>query len=370
MAALRIAFACVAFVALPASLLGADLRAILDRRALCASDVAVEKLACRTHRESLYGVSNRLQGLAKDRGLPKAVTERAPLEALIQRSYLALGLKQDEAASIYLREAAVAALDLTPYFLSTPLYAFDIWGGGTAPSSLQDAVARGIGICGHQAELFGAILKALGLKTRPVQFWWRDDEGKAVNHIAVEVVLDGKWRLFDPTFGAYFLDERQELLGTEEIRRGKFIPMFNPISGPYRSYKYAGLDPFAHLSRDRVNVTFDHRGVVDLIMEPDREDLVTHFKNIPNYVGDNRLDGDPSGVSFRFLGLSGAFIATLDVSGHGECNKSTLQLDEHSVAIAVGAVSVSATAPSTLSVRGADDACYVVLKSLRLTRVP
>lgn len=75
---------------------------------------------------------------------------------------------------------------------------------GARIETTDDAIAHQAGICGHHAEAALRLLRRLGLTARSVQFYRVGPSG-ADSHIVVEVLIDGKWRMMDVTWRAWFL---------------------------------------------------------------------------------------------------------------------------------------------------------------------
>jgi hypothetical protein len=71
-----------------------------------------------------------------------------------------------------------------------------------------------------------------------------------------------------------------------------------------------------------VDVTIAGKGTIKIHAKPVQGGFVTKFENIPSYIGDNRVDGIPDGIRFRFPGLYGHFDVTLDVEGAFGCTAS------------------------------------------------
>lgn len=352
------------------------------RQEVCTSDDPVDDLACRVHREGAWEVLTRLVSLAEAHRVP--IPQRSPRgPGVIERDISSMSADLQRAGvppasvdrRVYEQALILSALDAVPTLLSSARYGYEMASDPTAvpPNDPITALEKGIGICGNHVQLFDAVLRKLGLRTRTVQFWWRDDNGKSVSHIALEVFWNGRWRLYDPTFGAFFVaaddDAAAEPLGAEDARRRHIRPVLNPMRVTYRYYLIAGADPFAHLKREDVDVTVGGKGVVTVPLEGSPDERASHFLNVPNYVGDNQADGVPDGQSFRFRGLAGRYTATIDITGEAGCTRSQLLMNEQPIPVEPGVHTLAGVEnPETLQISGPDDVCYVVLKEIRFTR--
>ncbi|MCF8231200.1 MAG: hypothetical protein K9J27_03345 [Bacteroidales bacterium] len=67
---------------------------------------------------------------------------------------------------------------------------------------LKDALEEGVGVCQHYSELFHALSKEAGIKSYVIAGYTRQN-GKVIStsHSWNALMIDGQWRLFDPTWG-------------------------------------------------------------------------------------------------------------------------------------------------------------------------
>lgn len=68
----------------------------------------------------------------------------------------------------------------------------------TGPSNVPVVLAAS---CGWRQVLMADLFKQIGIESRAVNFFNVPFQG---NHTAIELLIDGKWMFFDPTFGVYF----------------------------------------------------------------------------------------------------------------------------------------------------------------------
>lgn len=88
--------------------------------------------------------------------------------------------------------------------------------------ALLKSVRAGEGaLCADMAILYENVLSALGLPSRKV-WLYRDFFERYDIHVTVEVLLQNKWVIMDPTFGVSFMNSVGELLSAQELK-GYFL---------------------------------------------------------------------------------------------------------------------------------------------------
>jgi len=89
------------------------------------------------------------------------------------------------------------------------------------PQSAREALEmarHGKGLsCGPMSAVYTNALHALGFKVRPIQLI-RSLFNNADTHVTTEVLLDGRWVIFDPTFNVSY-EKNGRLIGAKEIKR-------------------------------------------------------------------------------------------------------------------------------------------------------
>lgn len=80
-----------------------------------------------------------------------------------------------------------------------------------------------VGACGEFSNLLAAMLAVRGIKSRIITLAnYPENDG----HVVIEVLINGRWVVFDPTYSSYFsivkADGTEELLGFEELRSAKY----------------------------------------------------------------------------------------------------------------------------------------------------
>ena len=92
---------------------------------------------------------------------------------------------------------------------------------GTASAATPDTtVNERIGACGTFSGTLLALAAAQGLQGRFVGLY---NYPKNDGHVVAEIFINGTWRLYDPTYGAYYVSSESEIgqpLSFEALRRG------------------------------------------------------------------------------------------------------------------------------------------------------
>jgi Transglutaminase-like superfamily len=243
--------------------------------------------------------------------------------------------------------------------------------GFIVPATADEALSRGIGICGNHIAAFEAILRRLNVPVRSVQLWYTDANDVRQNHILTEVEWDNRWHLFDVTWGATYpgpdsTASHPDPLSIADVLKRKERPVWNPNNPTTRSIFAKGDDPFAYLDGNELSVTIAEVGEVKVKPAELRGNTrVESFRDIPNYVGFNNPEARDSGLSFLFDGLMGRFDVTVNVTAHQGCSTGGLVLDGVVVAAKDGVIQFRGiTDPRRLSATSSDDVCYIVMRSV------
>ena len=103
-------------------------------------------------------------------------------------------------------------------FIGNSIARVGVYGGRERSYELYRKGVEGLPLaCGSMAVLLSDGLTALGYQTRMVRLHWSNFAWKDT-HVAVEVLLEGDWILFDPTFNVSFESHGQSL-GVAGIRK-------------------------------------------------------------------------------------------------------------------------------------------------------
>lgn len=84
-------------------------------------------------------------------------------------------------------------------------------------SDLNTVVNEKTGICGDYANLLAALCACQNIKARIITINYFTKQN---GHVVIEAFVDGKWRLYDPTYGGYYVlisDKNKLPLSLEEI---------------------------------------------------------------------------------------------------------------------------------------------------------
>ena len=85
------------------------------------------------------------------------------------------------------------------------------------PEAVEDTLVLLSGQCGHRVLLLGKIADRFGLENRQIGFF---NVPIQLGHSATEILIDGRWRFFDTTFGVYFSRPGEtEPIGIAEARK-------------------------------------------------------------------------------------------------------------------------------------------------------
>jgi len=76
------------------------------------------------------------------------------------------------------------------------------------------------GICGNHQDLFIKAMAYVGIPARKASVYFIAPDDSYRNHALAEVLLDGKWRLIDITWGAVYLREPEDFLTMMSMQEG------------------------------------------------------------------------------------------------------------------------------------------------------
>lgn len=226
------------------------------------------------------------------------------------------------------------------------------------------------GICGNHAAVGVAFLENAGFRARPIEFYYLFN-GERLSHITPEVMIDGKWRLIDTTYGAYWtsesFDSPFELLSSDELLAGSpALLSYNEALMPFGvSSILFQTNYFSYLS-SKPDVIRGGTGEItlDLTSRAGSE----NFLHKPNFVGDNIPDHRSGGIQFRLLSKNANYRLTVNVSAAAISNdaKTFLCIDEscEKYSDEKREYIFVVKKPSKLHLKTAADVAYVVLKSL------
>jgi transglutaminase-like putative cysteine protease len=94
--------------------------------------------------------------------------------------------------------------------------------GIASDNSLETLLTENVGACGSFSNMLLALAKTQGIQGRYVNLYnFPPNNG----HTVVELFIDGKWSIYDPTYGAFYTDTpenpvKPNVLSFKELRRG------------------------------------------------------------------------------------------------------------------------------------------------------
>jgi hypothetical protein len=192
------------------------------------------------------------------------------------------------------------------------------------PTNVEECLKKKAGICGNHVATFLEISRRLGLRARPVEFYFHGtDPGKNHSHICAEVFYGGRWRLFDITWGTYFAkpqgapDDLADVVGLRANRDRRSWAITNQSDLWYQQWKASGLDPLEYLDDQKMDILRGRRGTIHLRVSG-REGGREEFRPVhqPNFFGRNQLDRDFGPLVIRLEKPAGMATALhLDVLG-------------------------------------------------------
>jgi hypothetical protein len=275
-------------------------------------------------------------------------------------------------AEMFKTYAAVEAATRVRSALSSGRYAY-LTLRGNLPSGSESCLEEGAGICGNQVEAFLAIMDALGIDARPVQFFYTTN-GVRESHIAAEVFFLDSWRFIDVTWGFVAPPDGGGVAfkSLAEIRAQPGTALLENSLDAWSLFARAShVDPMAYLRRPDVDIVVDGMGTVS-IRVPSGSEVIERFSHVPNYVGDNSPEPDIRHTSLRVI-ADGKYRVSLRLSGQAGCRP------EEGDRLLINGKAFSVTSPSVvfdmdheamLSMRTRQQTCYVVFSEARFAALP
>jgi hypothetical protein len=92
------------------------------------------------------------------------------------------------------------------------------WWPTASPALFFNSI--GFGLCGNSAMVYCQLMTLLGYQTR---LWWLD------GHVVAEVLINGRWELYDPDEQVYYENYHGEVAGVEELAANPAL-ITNPIN--------------------------------------------------------------------------------------------------------------------------------------------
>ncbi|MGH7232096.1 MAG: transglutaminase domain-containing protein [Nitrospiraceae bacterium] len=167
------------------------------------------------------------------------------------------------------------------------------------PTSDELCLLYEAGICGNQISVFLSLLSSLGLTARSLEFYWHNDHGIPMSHIAAEVNVGGKWVFFDVTWGAYYKRYPHsrghkyfiDALSFAEVRLLEDAAkhrVTNSSNLAFRLQEENGIDPFSYIHSAH-SALVGKTGVIYPALinnnEGDNGGQRVRLQGIPDYIG-------------------------------------------------------------------------------------
>tara|TARA_B100000029_G_scaffold25552_1_gene25161 strand:+ start:2286 stop:3413 length:1128 start_codon:yes stop_codon:yes gene_type:complete len=230
-------------------------------------------------------------------------TDRAVAQIRQQAAHLAKGRRLISAD--FFRSLATA--NFVQSRLSSLNYAIRAAAKEPLPTNVEESLKWNAGICGNHVAAFLEIAQRIGLRARPVEFYFRGTRPeKNHSHICVEVYYAKRWRLFDVTWGTCFRkpdDALDNLIDIETLRTNPQVrewAVTNQSDLWYQQWTASGLDPLEYLDHARMDILRGRQGTIRLEAIDRQPDEATYQpRHQPNFFGRNRADKDYGAVTVQ-----------------------------------------------------------------------
>lgn len=162
---------------------------------------------------------------------------------------------------------------------------------GDLPTSSEECLELGAGICGDHIAFFIKCMDRFDVAMRRVEFYNRRQSD---NHVVAEVFYGGKWRLFDVTWGTVYRESDAgitELMSAEELVQAvntRALAVINSTDIWFQLYPhYYEVDPLSYLSWPEKDVIIGGTGTIHLKPEEDSQTNTRRYvpSDRPNYFG-------------------------------------------------------------------------------------
>lgn len=289
----------------------------------------------------------------------------------VREEAVSLSGTENTASEAFRYFASMSAMTLVQSRLSASRYAMRMTGEGfQPPETPEEALTRGIGLCGHHTDTFEAILSGLGIPTRRVQVFFKSVAGEYNNHIFPEVFWGGRWHMFDVTSAFTPMTTSPfGVLSYADVRSGRhYSPRISQTSDWYQSQIQQGSNPLEYLTAEKADIIIDGSGVTrPYVGSATETEISFSFATLINYVGTAAVRKGIYGnhsfeiqvpVEFQYLEL---------IPGGKECAAGSLVIGDDVVPMPSEPVKVEVSpGPLRISIRTNEKPCYVVINKLML----
>ena len=282
----------------------------------------------------------------------------------------AMSAEKSERSYYFEAFAALDAANIVQTVLSSPRYGYR----GTVmnenrPLTVAESVENWAGICGHHVDLFLKVMTNLGIKARPIQFYYAID-GLRRSHIAAEVFYGDRWNYFDVTWNIAFPSPKplQFKSHDEILADPQSQPQINALNSFYTMQLLTGGKPLEYLTARDVNVVVGYSGNVVVALNDKQTSSagVENFRHLPNFIGDNQADKKNGGIKYE-LTTSAATEVTLHTDASSGCSAEqgdVIRIGEKAFDPKSKTIGAIIDGNSTLAIETKNDVCYVVLNRI------
>ncbi len=212
------------------------------------------------------------------------------------------------------------------------------------PTSVNQCLTSGAGICGSQVACFLQLALSLNLRARPVEIYFHGaTPNDNSSHIGVEVFFDNRWNFFDVTWGTYFQQENQTISFADVRKAGpqsRRWAVTNQTDQWFLHWKRAGLDPLTYIDAPQIDILYGHKGTIRIHQNPDTAGSTTEaeFKPVhqPTFIGLNSLNPDYGAVAITLMDIPAnkqQFV--IDVSGTAGKGKLVIAQSDQLVTVQI-----------------------------------
>lgn len=240
--------------------------------------------------------------------------------------------------------------------------------GFRAPDSTEACLEQGIGICGNHVRAFLDIMDRLGIPARPIQIYYTSAAVGRQSHIVTEVEWDGRWHMFDVTWGFVALGEDGAPLSLAELRGGARYRARINQNNPWTVVAGQSLDLFEYLTAE-ADVVVDRKGTIRPYVTKRSADRIEYgLLHIPDIVGVYRPGkGREERIAFE-LDLPDGFDTVTIVPDRVQCRGGG-GIWANGIAVEVGPQAITFTdlrgrVRIEAESRSGNETCYVKVKEL------
>ena len=240
------------------------------------------------------------------------------------------------------------------------------------PVGVEQTASQWSGICGNHIETFLAIMQELGIKARPIQYYYTDATAIRNSHIAAEVYYSNRWNYFDVTWNAVFPTKMALLFQShsEVLSAVDPVPFVDNVNVWTFESRLLGKDPFEYIKTKPLSVIVGGVGTVK-VPAPASVSYTEDLHDLPYYVGDNLQDGEHKGINYR-IALEGRWEVKANISATAGCSDpdgDRIAIGRRALPMDKRAATAVVDGPFEISIETKKDVCYAVLKNIGFKRL-